>query len=58
MLNGPLGQPGTDAGMIDCPHMASQLLLRPTYASQVTIILTKTSLIEDTGHVKIKLTMH
>ena len=57
MLNGPLGQLGTDAGMIDYLHMASQLLLRPTYASQVTIMLTKTSLIEDTGHVKIKLTM-
>ena len=57
MLNGPLGQPGMDAGMIDCPHMASQLLLRPIYASQVTIILTKTSSIEDIEHVKIKFTM-
>ena len=58
MLNGPIGQPGMDAGMIDCPHMASQLLLRPTYASQLSKILTKISSIEDTGHVKIKLTMH
>ena len=54
MRNGPLGQPGMVAGMIDYRHMASQLPLPPTYASQLTLILTKTSSIDDTGHVKIK----